>query len=252
METNQAISQQIQTVSGKTAAPGSNASEPATVNPPVKDICPALFAKADALYEQEKITRKDFLQLNDEEKDYLINKINRDANRLKGEEQEEFLERVAPVLHAGFQDDIWETNHANIVQAINKYIAKHGIMPRKSDLLEMTGVSRRTLYKHLKEYEHNPNYLEQKDRYKLVSGKILAILYREASGGDMKAIKLFLEATGAINSGSSSSKNYVENQHNYIQINQTRLSQEEIKKLRPDQLKKIEQILLATAEDTAR
>ncbi len=70
---------------------------------------------------------------------------------------------------------------------------------------------------------------------------ILARLYDFAFQGDVKAAKLFLDATGNLNH--SSNPMFIQNQNNYIQINGIVLSQESIKLLSPEQLTQIENIV---------
>ncbi len=140
-------------------------------------------------------------------------------------------------------NDLWESNHFLITEAINLLMRLNGRMPTKTEIAEKTGLSRVTIHKHLKEYKDNPLFHQQEEQFKLVKGSMLSLLHRLAYQGDVRAIKLFMEATGIIGNNKTVNKNIIENQHNYIQINETRLSQEQIKKLSPERLKQIEELL---------
>ena len=62
---------------------------------------------------------------------------------------------------------------------------------------------------------------------------------KAALKGDLKASKLFLDATKE----QKTSETKVNTQHNYVQINKTVINQQVIQQLKPEQLKLIEQII---------
>ncbi len=68
---------------------------------------------------------------------------------------------------------------------------------------------------------------------------MLSTIYKLANNGNVKAAKVFIDATTAIQPLSKVNNT----QNNYIQINQTKLSQETIKQLSPEQLEQIENVL---------
>jgi len=74
-----------------------------------------------------------------------------------------------------------------------------------------------------------------------MSHNILANVFKYAVKGDMKAARLYLEMVGAINKPQNNS--VVNQQNNYIQINNTILSQENLKQLTAEQLNQIESII---------
>jgi hypothetical protein len=89
------------------------------------------------------------------------------------------------------------------------------------------------------------------EKFKMLNPNLLSTLYNMGQQGDLKAAKLFFDRTDAPEKNNTANQNYtetglvrvIENQHNYIQVNQTRLSQEEIQKLPPERLKQIEELL---------
>jgi hypothetical protein len=117
-------------------------------------------------------------------------------------------------------------------------------MPTKNDIAKGTGLSRTTIYKHLKEYATHPLYAEEILKFKFMADRVLSKVFRIAvqDGGDVKAARLYLEATGCLG-GNLGMNTTINTQNNYIQINQTKLSQEAVKHLTQEQLSQIESIL---------
>ncbi|HXB10443.1 MAG TPA: phBC6A51 family helix-turn-helix protein [Bacteroidia bacterium] len=162
---------------------------------------------------------------------------NEEAGALQVNEKRELMQA------GDSNNDLWEGNHLLITGAINLLMRANGRMPTKIEIAEKTGLSRKTIHKHIKDLKDNPLFQEQDEQFKLVKGSMLSLLHNMAFKGDVKAIKLFMEATGILGNSKTVNKNIIENQHNYIQINETRLSQEQIKKLSPERLKQIEELL---------
>jgi len=179
----------------------------------------------------------------------LLNKTNEELNNMTREERSALLEKAEPMLSEEARCDLWEYNHISITRAINHLMEIFGRMPTKSEIASETGLSRVTVHKHLKDYKSHPLFLERDEQYKMLKGSMLKLLHSIAYEGNVNAIKLFMEVTGIISNNKTVNKNIIENQHNYIQINETRLSQDQIKKLSPERLKQIEE-LLKTIETT--
>jgi hypothetical protein len=72
--------------------------------------------------------------------------------------------------------------------------------------------------------------------------KVLARVYAFAVNGDVKAARLFLQATGYLQATNNPSTG-IETQNNYIQINNTIINQSKLKELPLDKLTQIEEIL---------
>ena len=141
-------------------------------------------------------------------------------------------------------NDEWEHNHATISLYISTCLENAGRMPSKAQIAKATGLSRLTIHKHIKDSRNNPMFEEQEEQFKMVKDRLMGMLYQMAmKRGNVNAVRLFFEATGIVGNAKTVNKNIIENQHNYIQINETRLSQEEIKKLSPERLKQLEELL---------
>jgi hypothetical protein len=115
-------------------------------------------------------------------------------------------------------------------------------MPSKTELATKTELSRQTIHKHLKEYSAHPVYLGQIEQFKFLTSEVLAKVFKFAVNGDIRAAKLYFELMGNIN-GQPLANPAIKTQNNYIQINNTLLTEEMVKKLTPEQLKQIEEII---------
>ena len=74
-----------------------------------------------------------------------------------------------------------------------------------------------------------------------MSHNVPANVFKFANNGDMRAARLYLEMVGALNKQPAGT--VVNAQNNYIQINNTILSQENLKQLSAEQLAQIENIV---------
>jgi Cdc6-like AAA superfamily ATPase len=123
----------------------------------------------------------------------------------------------------------------------------YGRMPSKTEIGTEAGLSRQTVHKHLTNFTAHPLYQEELEQHRFMSSRILAKLFSLASMGDVRAAKLYLDAT--CNSAETRTpRTIIEHQNNYIQINETVLSQETIKGLDPAQLESIERLLIRVLE----
>ena len=141
-------------------------------------------------------------------------------------------------MPASTKNSVWEHNHVVISNAIAKHMRENGMMPTKSVITEKTGLSRQTVAKHFKEYKTHPEFIAQVEQFKFMSHKILTNVFKFASNGDTKAARLYFEMVGTMNK-----QPVVNEQNNYIQINNTILSQENLKQLSAEQLALIENIV---------
>jgi hypothetical protein len=97
----------------------------------------------------------------------------------------------------------------------------------------------KTIDKHIGEYRESSYYNKRQEDMVLMRERILSWCYKAAINGDMKAARLFLETS----KGSQPDTLIQNQQNNYIQINQFKLSQDVVQQLTPDQLKQVENVL---------
>jgi len=190
----------------------------------------------------EKITLDDIACFSKMERDSLGETATKILNSLKGEEKSNFFSKIEQVVAVNFQNEFWEYNHLLITNAISKLMCTYGAMPTKSAIARETGLSRQTVTKHLKEYKTKSEYIEEMDRFNVMTSKVMASVVKSAVNGDIRASRLYLEMVGAINKKSPGGM-IINEQNNYIQINNTILSQENLKKLSAEQLNQIELIV---------
>lgn len=86
-------------------------------------------------------------------------------------------------------------------------------------------------------------YLGQIEQFRFMTLKVLAKVFQFAVNGDTGAAKLYLNVMGFMNNEQTPNNTLIKTQNNYIQINETVLSQETVKNLTHDQLITIESIL---------
>lgn len=199
-------------------------------------------AKIKKILALEVITYEDLKTLSKEEQSLLFQQIGKDANGLKGKDKEQYLNKIDAIISEETKNSIWEHNHNQITQVMSNSMQEYGRMPSKTEIANKTGLSRQTVYKHLKEYATHSLYLEQVEQFQFMTSKVLAKVFKFAVNGDIGAAKLYLSAMGNIKT-QPSNNTLIQTQNNYIQINGRVLSQETIKQLNPEQLKNIEAIL---------
>lgn len=199
--------------------------------------------KINDLLSLEQITPKDLEQLNERERTHLNEILTEKFNKLKGTEWDKFYKKIEPITSDTTKNQIWENNHVQITWAISTLMQEYGRMPTKTEIATKTELSRQTVHKHLKEYTNHPQYLGQLEQFRFMTSKVLAKVFQFAVNGDTGAAKLYFNVMGFMNNGQSPNNTLIQNQNNYIQINGTVLSQENIKNLNPEQLNTIENIL---------
>jgi len=88
----------------------------------------------------------------------------------------------------------------------------------------------------------HPFYIEEVQKFRFMSDRVLAKIYKYAMNGEVKAATLYFEVLGYLGNQSMINAK-INTQNNYIQINGMLLNQETIKHLNPEQLDGIEAIL---------
>ena len=198
--------------------------------------------KADRLLALNKITPKDLDGFDQPEREYLNEKLTQVLSGLTGTQGDEFSEKVELITQPYFKRDLWEYNHTAITSAIAGYMQQYGAMPAINFLAEKTGLSRQTVAKHVREYKKHPAFLAQMEQFQFMAPKVLAKVFKGALNGDIKAARLYFEMIGAMPKLANITTLNAR-QNNYIQINNTVLSQENLKHLSADQLNQIENII---------
>jgi hypothetical protein len=206
--------------------------KPVTITKPVKQ-------KVTQLLKQDKITLNDIEDLNHRERVYFSNTCTKILNSLSGSRREMFLAKIDQVMAPESKSDAWEINQLTISEAITNFINQYGTMPTKSAIAAQTGLCRQTVATHFKEYKKRPEFCEQAEQFKFMAPQVLANVFKQALAGDMRAARLYFEMIGAKKPDAA----LPGTQNNYIQINNTILSQENLARLTTEQLNQIEYII---------
>ena len=192
----------------------------------------------DRLLKQSKIGNEDINKLTSRQLILFNDFFTKNYNEAKDETKDQLLNKVIDSLPEKTRNQIWEINHNNITNAIIDYVQTCGGMPTKTRIAEYTGLSRQTIDKHFKEFESSPLYKGINEQFKFMMPKVMAEVLRQALSGDIRALRLYIDFTNG-----TKSKARINNQNNFIQINDIQLTEEKIKKLNPDQLQTIEAVL---------
>ncbi|MFB9845485.1 hypothetical protein [Mucilaginibacter ginsenosidivorans] len=197
--------------------------------------------KVEHLLSLEKITTHDIGDLNQLERQQLAETATQTLAQLKGTERDDFLNKIDLIIPASTKQDIWEYNHSLINAAVARYMGQNGVMPDKSTIARETGLSRQTVAKHFAAYQKHPGHAAQMEQFKLMAPNVLAHVFKHALNGNMRAAKLYLQMVGATHKPPAGA--IITEQNNYIQVNNTILSQENLANLSADQLNQIENII---------
>ncbi len=198
-------------------------------------------AKIKKVLSLDQITNKDLEDFSEKESNSLMELLTEKFNELKGAERDRFYQKIEPITGEGTKNQIWESNHNQITWAISALMQEYGRMPTNTEIATKTELSRQTVHKHIKEYKTHSLFLETREQFEFLSSKVLSKVFTFAVNGDMRAAKLYFDMVEG--AGKTSNSTSIQNQNNYIQINGTVLNQETIKKLKPEQLNLIEEIL---------
>jgi len=166
-------------------------------------------------------------------------------NEMKGKEGIEHL-RFANKWEVAFdkptKNALWSNNHLLICAKIDILMKEYNRMPNCIELAEETGLSRQTVHKHLTEFNSSLFYSEHIEQFRIMIPSLLNRLYKMATGGNIKAAKLYFDTLGGLENTFKPKASTTQN--NYIQINNTVLSQEQVSSLTVEQIEQLERILL--------
>ena len=177
------------------------------------------------------------LPTNKKQRKRLYGKIQAHINTLKGSDLDNYLDKIKAIItpESHTRNETWERTHSQITIWIGRLMKEYNRLPSVCELSNETNYSRKTIHAHLKGFESSPFFEDQRQKFKLLNQTILSNLFRFAIAGDVRACRLFLEFTGAVNT-----KNIVQN---YIQINSLVLTPEIVKQLPKPRLLEIENLI---------
>jgi len=190
------------------------------------------------IIEGQELTWEYLDSLPDDRRSFIFTVFQKALNYLALEDERIFVKKVDKVMHEHTRRDVWDSNHIRIILGLSKLTAEYGRVPNRIELSQETKLSRVTIDKHLKEYFNSEQFEHKKEEYILMREKLLGKVYKCAHAGDMRAAKIFLDAT-AIKEPSR-----VHNQqNNFIQINGVTITEEQLKLLPENQINKILRVI---------
>ena len=92
----------------------------------------------------------------------------------------------------------WKNNHRLITKVMAKLIRHYERWPTKAEVIEASGLSKATVYKHYKQLMQEDMMAEELAQFKFISSGVSANLYVSAVGGDIKAMRLSFEVAGIL------------------------------------------------------
>jgi hypothetical protein len=161
---------------------------------------------------------------------------------LSEETGRELPTEVQEELQANANLQLWEGCHGKITNAIIAYLCEYGTMPSQSYIAEATGLSRKTVHKHMDTFSASTARKSMTNSFGMMKDVVLAQILKAAIHGDLKAAKLYMEASKTL-SGQEDKPQKGAKQNNYLQINNTIINQQIIQQLKPEQLHRIEEII---------
>ena len=195
----------------------------------------------DGLLKKSKILEEDVKGLSPTGMKFLYAHIQNELNGATKENLEYRMAKYYQVIPEDSKNQIWDNNHVNIISSMFECIKTSGIFPTKTLIANKTGLSRTTVQKHLDRYpdsDLNKFFIQSKF---MIEQKLLGTLLFHASHGDVKSARLYMEATGMINSSTTSGGGKAD--QNFIQINGTTINQTFINQLPSDLLNQLEQMI---------
>jgi hypothetical protein len=144
-------------------------------------------------------------------------------------------------FYVEMKNHTWQRNHTRILGSISDLMQKNNCMPSNTDISIDAGLSDETVYKHLKEFKKHELYEHEKDKYQLMVHRVLTTVFNLGVQGNIGACKMFLDfmATSSI----TPPQPLPLPSTNYIQINNLKITANELEQLPPTTLQKIESLI---------
>jgi hypothetical protein len=122
---------------------------------------------------------------------------------ITGAARDTYQQQLNDLMGGETRSVLWEENRALITQAITSHLHLHGTVPGKTKLSLLTGLSRQTIHRHLKEYNTSPYMADELNKLKVISADLMFQLSKQALEGCIKSAKLFFMLTGHLRNAGS-------------------------------------------------
>jgi len=161
----------------------------------------------------------------------------------------EFLEPVKNESHfyTTMKNHTWQRNHLKIIASISNLMQEKNRMPTNTEISIEAGLSEETTYKHLREFKEHDLARHETEKFLIMKDRVLAKVFNLGVQGDIRACKVYLDYFS-----SNNVKQQPESlQTNYIQINNLKITLEELERLPPATLQKIETLIKLPVKKTS-
>lgn len=189
--------------------------------------------KLEDLLKRPQITENDICRLSKEDQLKFQKHFNEEINTSTKENYHDRLYKYYNAVPEEVKNQLWDKNHHIIIESMRDFIRSTGTIPSKTHLATASKLSRNTIQKHLDRYLSSPQKQFYTEIKTLTEELLLSSLLKLALNGNIKAARLYMEATGIIKSKSNAAQNF-------IQINQTIIHQSSINNLPENLIEKVE------------
>jgi Helix-turn-helix domain len=87
----------------------------------------------------------------------------------------------------------YDINRRAIMVELNRHVTENNRFPSQTEISTQTGLSRKTVRKHLNELSTNKDYEDLRNSSSILLPVIMAQVYKLAMNGDVRAMKTFLD-----------------------------------------------------------
>ena len=202
-----------------------------------------------------KIVEKNNSEMTNEELNIKLQSIMKRLNdayiNKKGYEVDkatkEMLDILKPMDNGGYtfytemKNHTWQKNQLKIIASISTLMQEYNRMPTNGEISTSAGLSEETIYKHLREFSKHELNTHEWDKYRFMVHRVLTEVFNLGVQGDIRACKVYLDYF-PLPSTQQPSEPLIK-QTNYIQINNLKLSAEELQSLPIDTQQKIEKLI---------
>ncbi len=200
------------------------------------------------------LSPKDIKHLSADERELMLQEYLRRVQNITGTARDAYQQQIDDLLSGEVRNALWEENRALITNAISSHLQLHGTVPGKTKLSLLTGLSRQTIHRHLKEYNTSPYMADEADKLKVISADLMFQLGRQAMGGCIKSAKLFFTLTGHIRNAGSYYSIFSQTTESFRpqttlastgpRIGSLPITQQDLNKLPPDEQLQIADLIL--------
>jgi hypothetical protein len=186
-----------------------------------------------------KWSKEHYDKMNPELKKWFNQLVEAALYHLSGQDYDTFFEKVEAVIDETSRQNIEERKHVYIANCLNRLTEERNRFPARCEIVSETGYSHKTVNEYLEKYRESSICRRREEELIILREKMISVCYQQGIGGDMKAARLFLEATEH-----KKSRDYIKNeQNNFIQINGYCITGEQLKQLPEEKQVQMQDIL---------